>query len=61
MKDLSHHIQLGNDFTFVISTLEKYATDEQIDAYIKYIVKADLFEEDEDLIRDFVRLSYLRE
>jgi hypothetical protein len=41
--------------------LEKYATDEQIDAYIKYIVKADLFEDDEDLIRDFVRWSYLRE
>ena len=60
MKDLSHHIQLGNDFTFVISTLEKYAT-EQIDTYIKYIVKADLFEDDEDLIRDFVRWSYLRE
>lgn len=32
--DLSHHMELGNDWGEVIFYLEKYGTDEEIDAYI---------------------------
>ncbi len=59
--DLCHHMQLGDDWTFIIDVLSEFGTDNQIDKYITHFKNSNKkdFEDSTMYIIDFK--GWLRE